>query len=154
MEISIEKGCRILSFAQHTRPLSREESLSCHTCFDTEYLGFCGLILMAAHLVALYDKQGVLKMALFLSGSSRVLKLQKPAIKKYQTHFFSQEKFIRHRKNALTTNDRLDYQFCDYFVTVEIASRSNFDGDVIGLDFFIFFAIQYIRIMYLTNFVS
>ena len=42
MEISPEKGCRILSFAQHTRPLSRERPLSCHTCYDTEYLGFCG----------------------------------------------------------------------------------------------------------------
>ena len=40
MEISLSpgQGCRIQPFAQHTRPLSREGPLSCHTCYDTQIL--------------------------------------------------------------------------------------------------------------------
>ena len=29
------KGCKILAYARHSGPLSREGSLSCHTCCDT-----------------------------------------------------------------------------------------------------------------------
>ena len=38
MEISLSpgQGCTIQPFAQHTRPLSREGPLSCHTCYDTQ----------------------------------------------------------------------------------------------------------------------
>ena len=37
------EGLQILAYARHLRPLSREGSLSCHTCCDTG-LGFYGLI--------------------------------------------------------------------------------------------------------------
>jgi hypothetical protein len=37
------RGCKIWAYPQHSEPLSREGSLSCHTCCDTGPR-FCGLI--------------------------------------------------------------------------------------------------------------
>jgi hypothetical protein len=52
------KGCKILAYVQHSGPLNRKGSLSCHNCCNTGPWFFPVSTEGPRHLVAFYDTQG------------------------------------------------------------------------------------------------